>query len=79
MGFLEEMLYEKVESQFPSAASCIKKSWTRYLDDCWLIWDPNYGDDEKFFNILNSLNPAIKFTKDTNLTSLNFLDVNIYT
>jgi hypothetical protein len=78
MGYLEEKLYSNIIHTFPLTANFINSSWLRYLDDCWIIWKKNYGDFTLFEEILNNLHPAIKFTKEMNNTSLNFLDVAVY-
>lgn len=53
------------------------KHWERYLDDCFIVW--NSGDNNinlsVFKNILNELNPDIKFTTDESLSRISFLDI----
>lgn len=78
MGFLENNLYLKFKELYPSAADDIQKCWLRYLDDCWLIWKKRYGDHKLLLFTLNSLNPSIKFTSESNASCLNFLDVMVY-
>ena len=72
MGYLEEHLYSRIKDIFPTVADNIKNSWLRYLDDCWIIWNKNYGDHKLFYEILNNLHQSIKFTSEASTTALNF-------
>jgi len=77
MGFLEIQMYMKLREIYPNAAYEIEHSWLRYLDDCWIIWRSEYGDCDKFYNIIQNLHPSIKFTKNMDRKSMNFLDVKV--
>ena len=51
--------------------------YKRYVDDTFAIFE-NEAEGDEFFNILNSLNPALKFTSEKKESeSLVFLDVRI--
>lgn len=78
MGFLEERMYIKLLEIKPNVAEDIITSWTRFLDDCFVIWRSEYGTAEILDDILNDLDNSIKFTKEASKTSLNFLDVTVY-
>lgn len=78
MGYLEDIMYSRVMEIYPNNGNSIINSWLRYLDDCWLIWKANYGNDEPFVEILNDLHSAIKFTNEKSTRKLNFLDVLVY-
>ena len=76
MGFLEENMYTRLKNIYPSEiAEEITYGWIRYIDDCFIIWHNRFGDIDPFINMLQDLNPAIKFTYDKNKDSLHFLDV----
>ena len=51
--------------------------YKRYVDDTFAIFE-NEAECNKFFNILNSLNPALKFIKEKDESeSLAFLNVKV--
>lgn len=76
MGYLEHKLYEIVKANFGDTFSMyIKGCWKRYLDDCFIIWTKSRTDLSTFEEILNNLNPSIKFTMENSETELAFLDV----
>ena len=68
VGYNENKLFDfSVKPQF----------YKRYVDDTFAIFE-NEAEWDKFFNILNSLNPALKFTSEKEESeSLAFLDVKI--
>ncbi|XP_062604091.1 uncharacterized protein LOC134265884, partial [Saccostrea cucullata] len=76
LGYLEEALYEKANEQF-DAEFCeyLKRNWKRYLDDCFIIWKKDDSDLNILNDILNELDPDIKFTMEKSSTQLPFLDV----
>lgn len=52
--------------------------WHRYVDDVFCIWTGSTRQLDNFLNFLNSLNPNIQFTLETeNNDQLNFLDLTI--
>ena len=76
MGYLEEKLHREVYDHFGEAFQIyIKNQWKRYLDDCLIFWTKSHEELETFHNILNSLNPSIKFTIDSSTSKLSFLDI----
>ena len=55
----------------------LNHNFTNYVDDTFAIFE-NEAECNEFFNILNSLNPALKFTCEKEESeSLAFLDVKI--
>ena len=68
VGYNKNKLFEfSVKPQF----------YKRYADDTFTIFK-NEAECDEFFNILNSLNPALKFTSDKEESeSLAFLDIKI--
>lgn len=53
----------------------ITKHWKRYLDDCFIVWNSGNNNLSVFKDILNELNPDIKFTADESLNRISFLDI----
>ena len=76
LGYLEEKLYQKVGEHFDQEFSeTLQRSWKRYLDDCFLIWDRNESDLNELNKLLNDLDPDIKFTLQKSSVEIPFLDV----
>ena len=76
LGFLEEKMYETTTKTLgDKIGNQLVYNWKRYLDDCFIIWDHDEGSLEIFHNILNELDPDIKFTMETSSTSIPFLDI----
>ena len=68
VGYNENKLFDfSVKPQF----------YKRYVDDTFAIFE-NEAESDEFFNILNTLNPTLKFTSEKEESeSLAFLDVKI--
>lgn len=78
LGFLEEVMYQKVKESFDEEFGVyIMQNWKRYLDDCFIIWNRDLTDLEKFQNILNQLDASLKFTMDHSTSCIPFLDVSV--
>lgn len=76
LGYLETKLYRIIQEKYDSNFSeFIQKTFKRYLDDCFLIWNKSKGEIDDFHKILNSLNTNINFTLETNALELPFLDI----
>ena len=74
LGYLE-LQTEILNLWGEDSANYISKHWKRFLDDCFIIWNE---DDERlytFYNILNKLDPNIKFTMEESTDKIPFLDV----
>ena len=72
MGFLENNMYKickEINLRFSS-------KFYRFIDDCFVILK-NREDAILFFEVLNTLNPHIKFTDTTHFNYINFLDVSL--
>ena len=77
MGYLEDQMYQQVETRFDTEfKNYIKSEWKRFLDDCFLIFGKNHNLEE-FHNLLNELHPSIKFTVESSDKELPFLDIMI--
>ncbi|XP_076069793.1 uncharacterized protein LOC143041673 [Oratosquilla oratoria] len=69
-----EIVMQRLESQLLSAAPSLLKLWTGYVDDVFAILDCK--DVEPFFSHINSIEPAIQFSKELEKDfQLPFLDV----
>ena len=86
IGFLEETkLYPEIKRNFPDLWSIIIEYLSRYMDDGFTPW-PDDADINIFLQILNMLDPNIRFTlekaknildKNSIIQILNFLDISI--
>lgn len=56
-------------------ARSIKSSWKRFLDDCFILWNNSDKNLEIYHQLVNNLDPNIKFTLESSDTKLPFLDV----
>ena len=76
LGYLEEILYSKINEQFNSTtADNIKTTWKRFLDDCFIIWKDTNLPLETFCTLLNDLDPDINFTMEESQHKISFLDI----
>ena len=49
--------------------------WKRYIDDIFMIWPHGQDSLDSFISHLNSRHNTIKFTAETSISHVNFLDV----
>ena len=76
LAYLEISLYSKIKQRFgEDFENQFKKLWKRYLDDCFTIWTESKEKLENIKLILNQLHPAIKFTMESDMKELPFLDI----
>ena len=68
----------KFETDALSRAPYQPHTWWRYIDDIFMIWTHSVDDLHAFTSYLNSIHPTIKFTSNYSLTSIPFLDVNVF-
>jgi hypothetical protein len=80
MGFLEGQILNPVLTELygMSTANDISNNWLRYLDDCFILWKPNYGNIKDLIQALDNLHPKIKFTMETSEEQISFLDIVVY-
>ena len=75
LAYLEEKVYEQSAKEFDSDfRGYLEANFKRFLDDCFLIFTRTEEQLMKFYNLLNSLHPSIKFTLEKSKTRLPFLD-----
>lgn len=78
LGYLEILLYEKVEENFGNEFRIyIENNWKRFLDDCFILWTKNEDYLKSFHEILNNLHTDISFTVESSPEELPFLDVKV--
>lgn len=76
LGFLEEHLYDTIARDSSSnLAENIKKTWKKYLDDCFIIWNQEILDLEAFHELLNIIDHEIKFTVEESQHDISLLDI----
>ena len=79
LAYLEEQLYEKYQKKTNKTfADFIENQFLRYLDDCFIVWPHTKYNLDEFSHELNSLHPKFKFTKETSLKEISFLDIRAY-
>ena len=78
LGYLEEILYSKVEKHFGREFNQeFQTKWKRFLDDCFILWNRSDADLECLTKELQNLHPSLAFTKEENNEQLPFLDVSV--
>jgi hypothetical protein len=80
LAFLEEeMLYPKIERMFGTeAASHFKETFSRFLDDCFLIWKNSLGSLTDINKCLNEMHEDLSYTMEINCNNrVNFLDLTV--
>ncbi|MCG8430695.1 MAG: GIY-YIG nuclease family protein, partial [Candidatus Omnitrophica bacterium] len=77
LAYLEETkLYPGIREMYPpEQAGFLIESFKRYIDDCWCTFRQSFWDIQDFHALLNSLSPHLKFTKESDVHKLPFLDV----
>ena len=51
--------------------------WKRFIDDIFFVWTYGQHELDKFVNYLNNCHKTIKFTLETSLLKIKFLDITI--
>lgn len=75
LAYLDEKLYKRLEENDKQISEYVKEQWKRFLDDCFILWTKSAQELDRFYIILNSLHPDIKFTIEKNENKLHFLDI----
>jgi len=79
IAYLEIKFYNLCMCEFgEDIGFYIKNNFYRYIDDCFLIWNPDFGSINILNNIINSLNENIVFQMNCDTKSLPFLDILVY-
>ena len=78
MAYLELKLHQETEKEYGTEnKNYILKNWKRFPDDCFIHWNLKIASLDHSHNLLNSLHPRIKFTKEWSEKEINFLDVTV--
>ena len=73
LAYLEETLYNKVGEIFDAEFQFyFEDNWKRFLDYYFLMFTQSQSDMKKLQELVNSLNPSIQFTFETNNYNLAF-------
>ena len=73
---LANLVMEDIENKAMSEFHHPPKVWKRYVDDTFVVIKREYL--QQFFNFLNSIEPTVQFTKETESDGvLAFLDVKL--
>ena len=76
---LEIQLFYTLRAKLGSkVATYFWNSYRRFLDDGIIFWDKRLCDFDCVFEILNDMDPSIKFTMERSDVELKFLDVLVY-
>ena len=74
--FLADLYMSYFETELKQSLPYFPKTWHRYVDDIFCIFDTNEYSLDTFLNHLNSKHPNIKFTVETEKNrKLPFLDI----
>lgn len=78
LAYLEEEFYTRLQNKYNEETSKrFEKSWKRYIDDCFIVWDTSIDDAEELHKELNTIHPQLKFTMEKSETEVAFLDISI--
>ena len=76
MGYFELTFYRICINELgKTPGQFILENWCRFLDDCETPLHKTKIDPNRLLEILNSINPSIKFTMETSDKELPFLDI----
>ena len=76
IGYLEIKLFFKLNAKFGSKiANYFWDVYRRFLDDGQIMWDIRLGNFLEVLEVMNSLDPMIKFTYESSKEKLIFLDI----
>lgn len=79
LAYLEVKLLSKLREKYaPDIVEFIWKNYKRFLDDGFIPWMKHFGPVEVFIDLLNQLNPKIKFVFQKNEEEISFLNVLVY-
>ena len=67
-----------LESNMLNQSTLKPKTWLRFIDDIFMIWQHGIQTLTLFMDMLNSHHPTIKFTYEYNIKEIAFLDTIVY-
>ena len=71
----QEQLLILMETEFLEHETTKPFFWLRYIDDIFLIRTLRQEKFERFLNRINEFHPILKYTNESSLENINFLDV----
>ena len=75
VGYVEKVTYDRLHSSHgEDLANYVRKMLRRFLDDVFMKWRMSLGQPTVLFDVLNDIDPKIKFTMESG-KSVPFLDV----
>lgn len=76
VGYFEHKTFIVITVRLsPDLANYLKSQWRRFLDDVWVYWLKRFGEVTIFLEIINRINPKIKFTLESSETEMPFLNI----
>ena len=75
LTFYRISINEFGETLYVNLGQFILENWCRFLDDCETPLEKTQIDPNILLEILNSINPSIKFTMETSDKELPLLDI----
>ena len=79
MGYLEIKLYEQIKHKFGDIIhNYFVLNWKRFIDDCFIMWRKSFGNFSIVLDVLNNLDPNLKFTTDECDDKISFLNLLVY-
>ena len=71
------IIMAKMEKSLFAALNKLRMCYFRILDDVFMIWTSGQESLNEFLNLANDFYPSIKFTTETFLSEIHFLDITI--
>ena len=70
-------MYQESDKVLDSDLDYLETNFKRFLDECFLIFKQSEEDLKKFYDLLKSLHPSVRFTLDKRRQQLSFLGVKV--
>ncbi|MCP3682023.1 MAG: hypothetical protein GY861_04965, partial [bacterium] len=75
---IANLYMEDLEHKVPCTAIIIPKTYFRYVDDVFLVWNNRRGSHKEFLDLLNAQHPHIVLTEECEVErTLPFLDISL--
>ena len=69
---------DEIEKSLFAALNKLPMSYFQFLNDIFMIWTSEHDSLNEFLNFANDFYPSIKFTTETFLSEIHFLDTTIH-
>ena len=67
-----------LESNILSSTTMKPKTWLRFIDDIFMIWQHGIQALKQLMNMINNYHPTIKFTYEYHKQEIPYLDTTVY-